>query len=230
MTRTLTRILGVVGVLALTVPATTAAVANTVVAAATPAQTGNQATDARTSVAGAAVAAVTTQPVAVAAAAIPADFESVIGYQPRVRHGVLVDPDGSCSSPVPLPRGFALACAEHDLGYDLLRYADLSGAALGPWARTAVDDRMVQRMRAACADLEPGISRALCSAADDVAGPVVEINSLRQLRGVPEETVGSWVVTGLSAGLPAALFALLAAALTGGRGRRGHLVPQGVPA
>jgi hypothetical protein len=230
MTRTLTRILGVVGVLALTVPATTAAVANTVVAEATPAQTGSPATDARTSVAGAAVAAVTTQPVAVAAATIPADFESVMGYQPRVRHGVLVDPDGSCSSPVPLPRGFALACAEHDLGYDLLRYADLSGAALGPWARTAVDDRMVQRMRAACADLDPGISRALCSVADDVAGLVVEINSLRQLRGVPEETVGSWVVTGLSAGVLAALFALLAAALTGGRGRRGHLVPQGVPA
>jgi hypothetical protein len=228
MTRTLTRILGVVGVLALTVPATTAAVANTV---ATPFQTGSPTADARSSVAGAAVAAVTTQqPVAVAAATIPTDFESVMGYQPRVRHGVLVDPDGSCSSPVPLPRGFALACAEHDLGYDLLRYADLSGAALGPWARTAVDDRMVRRMRAACTDLDPGIQRALCSVADDVAGLVVEVNSLRQLRGVPEETVGSWVVTGLSAGVLAALVALLAATLTGGRSRRGHVVPQGVPA
>jgi hypothetical protein len=226
MTRTLTRILGIVGVLALTVPATTAAVANTV---ATPPRTSSSTADARSSVAGGAVAAITTQPVAVAAAAIPADFESVMGYQPRVRHGVLVDPDGSCSSPVPLPRGFALACAEHDLGYDLLRYADLSGAALGPWARTAVDDRMVQRMRAACADLDPGIQRALCSVADDVAGLVVEINSLRQLRGVPEETVGSWVVTGLSAGVLAALFALLAMAWAGGRGR-GRVVPQGVPA
>jgi hypothetical protein len=228
MTRTLTRILGVVGVLALTVPATTAAVANTV---ATPPQTGTATAAARSSIAGAAVSAVTTQPVAVAAAAIPADFESVMGYRPRVRHGVLVDPDGSCSSPVPLPRGFALACGEHDLGYDLLRYADLSGAALGPWARTAVDDRMVQRMRAACADLEPGIQRALCSVADDVAGLVVEINSLRQLRGVPEETVGSWVVTGLSAGvLLAAPAALLAVALARTRGRRGRVVPQGVPA
>jgi hypothetical protein len=227
MTRTLTRILGVVGVLALTVPATTAAVANTV---ASPSQTGGPTADARWSAAGAAVAAVTTQPVAVAAAAIPADFESVMGYQPRVRHGVLIDPDGRCSSPVPLPRGFALACAEHDLGYDLLRYADHSGAALGAWARTSVDDRMVQRMRAACADLDPGIQRAWCSVADDVAGLVVEINSLRQLRGVPEETVGSWVVTGLSAGVLAALVALLAAALTGGRGRRGRVVPQGVPA
>ena len=227
MTRTLTRILGVVGVLALTVPATTAAIANTVTA---PRQTGSPTADARSSVAGAAVAAVTTQPVAVAAAAIPADFESVMGYRPLVRHGVLVDPDGSCSSPVPLPRGFALACAEHDLGYDLLRYADLSGAALGPWARTAVDDRMVQRMRTACADLDPGIQRALCSVADDVAGLVVEINSVRQLRGVPEETVGSWLVTGLSAGVLAALFALLAMALTGARGRRGRAVPQGVPA
>jgi hypothetical protein len=227
MTRTLTRILGVVGVLALTVPATTAAIANTVTA---PPQTGSPTADARSSVAGAAVAAITTQPVAVAAAAIPADFESVMGYRPLVRHGVLVDPDGSCSSPVPLPRGFALACAEHDLGYDLLRYADLSGAALGPWARTAVDDRMVQRMRTACADLDPGIQRALCSVADDVAGLVVEINSVRQLRGVPEETAGSWLVTGLSAGVLAALFALLAMALTGACGRRGRAVPQGVPA
>jgi hypothetical protein len=227
MTRTLTRLLGAVGVLALTVPATTAAVANTMTA---PPRTGTATADARSSAARAAVAAVTTQPAEAGAAAIPADFESVMGYRPQVRHGVLVDPDGSCSSPLPLPRGFALACAEHDLGYDLLRYADLGGAPLGPWARTAVDDRMVQRMRAVCTDLDPGIQRALCSTADDVAGLAVEVNSLRQLRGVPEETVGSWVVTGLCAGVLAALAPLLALTLTGARSRRGRVVVQRVPA
>jgi hypothetical protein len=228
MTSTLTRILGVVGVLALTVPATAAATATTLT---TPSPTGRPpVAHAPSAVAAAAVAAVTTEPVAVAAAAIPADFEAVMGYRPRVRHGVLVDPDGTCSSPVPLPRGFALACAEHDLGYDLLRYAGLSGASLGPWARTAVDDRMVRRMRAVCADLDPGMQRALCSVADDVAGLVVELNSLRQLRGVPEETVGSWVVTGLSAGVLAALVALLGLTLSGARGRRGPGLTQGVPA
>jgi uncharacterized membrane protein len=149
-----------------------------------------------------AVTAVTTR-TADTAAAIPADFESVMGYRPRVRHGLLVDPDGTCSSPVPLPEGFTPACAEHDLGYDLLRYADLTGDPLAAWARTAVDQRLDHRMRAACADLGPGVGRAVCSAAAHLVTLSVEVNSVRQLRGVPEETLASWAVTALATGAAA---------------------------
>jgi len=151
-----------------------------------------------------AVLAVTTRAAGAAAAAVPADFRSVMGYRPRVRDGLLVDPRGGCSSPVPMPAAFTPACAEHDLGYDLLRYADLTGEPLGGWARTAIDRRLVQRMRSACALSTPGLRRALCSSAAYVATVVVGVNSVRQLRGVPEETAGSWAVTGAAVGAVAA--------------------------
>jgi len=145
-----------------------------------------------------AVAAVTTQAVGVAAAAVPADFESVMGYRPQVRDGLLVDPDGTCSSPIPLPAGFTPACAEHDLGYDLLRYAALTGDPLDAWARTAVDDRLAQRMRTVCAALHPASRRAVCSTTAFVTAATVEVNSVRQFRGVPEESVGSLAVTAVA--------------------------------
>ena len=177
-----------------------------------------------------AVTAVTTQTAGLPAATVPADFEAVMGYQPRVRNGLLVDPEGTCSSPVPLPEGFAPACAEHDLGYDLLRYAALTGHPLGAWARTAIDDRLWQRMQAECAERHSWLQWAACSAAAQISVLTVEINSVRQFRGVPEESFASLAVTGLA--LVAVLAAL--ARLVGrrrGRRRDGHALPaQAVPA
>jgi hypothetical protein len=169
----------------------------------------------------AAVTAVTTRTAGIAATTIPADFESVMGYRPQVRHGLLVDPAGTCSSPVPLPAEFTQPCAEHDLGYDLLRYADLTGAPLDAWARTAVDERLVQRMQAVCAERDSGPDRALCSTAANVAILSVDVNTLRQLRGVPEETLASWAVTGLAA----SAVVVLGARLVGRRGPRGRRPP-----
>ena len=172
-----------------------------------------------------AVTAVTTQEADIAAASVPADFESVMGYRPQVRNGLLVDPEGTCSSPIPLPEGFTPACAEHDLGYDLLRYADLTGDPLDAWARTAVDDRLSQRMRAVCADLHPALERALCSTAAHVTATTVEINSVRQFRGVPEESLRSWAVTCLAVGA----VAVVSARLVGRRRRRRMPFPPELP-
>lgn len=120
-----------------------------------------------------------------AAQAIPRDFESYSGYRPVVHQGVLVAPDGECSSPVELPPEFDTACMAHDLGYDLLRYADSTGAPLGPWARQAVDNALGVRLHQACdAHAEPMV-RTRCETFAEVAATAVELNSRRQHYGVP---------------------------------------------
>nr|WP_246124290.1 hypothetical protein [Nocardia bhagyanarayanae] len=119
------------------------------------------------------------------AAALPGDFTTVLGYRPVAVHGMLTNPGGDCSSPVPLPAEFDTACKAHDLGYDLLRYADRRGEPLGPWARQAVDAALDRRMREACdARTEPW-GRAKCYAMADIADTVVDLNSRRQHYGAP---------------------------------------------
>ncbi|MCG7320984.1 hypothetical protein [Arsenicicoccus bolidensis] len=88
--------------------------------------------------AGRAVTALTTSTGTQALRAVPDDFEATLGYQPVLQDGELVRPDGDCSSPVPLPRTFEPACRQHDLGYDLLRHAALTGhlSAAGPAPRS----------------------------------------------------------------------------------------------
>lgn len=135
---------------------------------------------------GLAVAGLTSNdPVTAAAAAIPRDFAAYSGYEPVLRHGVLVAPDGDCSSPVELPREFDTACMAHDLGYDLLRYADSVGAPLGPWARQELDRTLAVRLHQACdAHAEPMV-RTRCETFASVAATAVELNSRRQHYGVP---------------------------------------------
>ncbi|MGW1741546.1 hypothetical protein ACWCPQ_22390 [Nocardia sp. NPDC001965] len=126
-----------------------------------------------------------------AAAAIPRDFATYTGYAPVVRQGVLVAPDGSCSSPVELPPEFDTACMAHDLGYDLLRYADRTGAPLGPWARQALDRTLSTRMHQACETHTEPVVRTRCETLAGIAATAVELNSRRQRYGVPVvETFG----------------------------------------
>ncbi|WP_157224197.1 hypothetical protein [Nocardia paucivorans] len=123
-------------------------------------------------------------------AAIPADFVEIIGYRPAVVDGVLVAPDGACSSPVSLPPEFDTPCKAHDLGYDLLRYAARRGSPLGPWARQTLDQALDQRMHAACATLTDPLPRTRCDTVAEIAATAVELNSRRQEYGVPvEETL-----------------------------------------
>lgn len=121
-----------------------------------------------------------------ALAAVPEDFAAVRGYTPVIRDGHLVRPDGDCSSPLPLPPEFEPACQQHDYGYDLLRYADQAGQPLGRWARGALDDQFSEYLRHLCNGDRAG---AACRRMGVVAATGVEINSLRQGDGVPEESV-----------------------------------------
>lgn len=125
-------------------------------------------------------------------AAIPADFVELVGYRPAAVDGLLVAPDGACSSPVSLPPEFDTPCKAHDLGYDLLRYAARRGVPLGPWARQALDQALDLRMHAACATRTDPLLRARCDTVAEIAATAVELNSRRQEYGVPvEETLVS---------------------------------------
>lgn len=128
--------------------------------------------------AGAAVTALVGTDHARALQLLPPDFEAVMGYRPQPDDGYPIDPDGSCSSPVTLPSIFEPLCKTHDFGYDLLRYADRTGAPLGAWARLALDRMLVERMSAACSD-------EACSAAAEATRVGLAVNTWRQSGGAP---------------------------------------------
>lgn len=111
-------------------------------------------------------------------ASLPADFDVVMGYRPRTADGYPIDPDGDCSSPVPMPERFEPLCRTHDFGYDLLRYAERTGHPLAGWARLAIDGMLVARMHAACDGL-------LCSMAAETARIGLAVNTWRQYDGPP---------------------------------------------
>ena len=164
-------------------------------------------------------------------AVLPADFAAERGYRPVLAGGLLVDPGGDCSSPVRLPAEFRTACRAHDLGYDLLRYADDRGQPLGPWARQAIDAVLEQRMLAACDDRH-GLHRAQCRAMAAVAGTAVDLNSRRQNYATPRaeylfgirlagEHLGyQFLAIGAPAALVLSAVALLLAEIVRGRRRR----------
>ncbi|AYF73945.1 hypothetical protein D7D52_08785 [Nocardia yunnanensis] len=118
-------------------------------------------------------------------ALVPDDFTAAAGYRPVVEGGMLINPQGDCSSPVPLPAEFDLACKSHDLGYDLLRYAAAHGQPLGPWARQAVDAALERRMHTACDTRTGTLSRSECQIMASVAATAVDLNSIRQDYGNP---------------------------------------------
>ncbi|MBT0769300.1 alpha/beta-hydrolase family protein [Kineosporia sp. J2-2] len=115
---------------------------------------------------------------------LPSGFETVRSYRPevvRLPSGDLraVAPHGGCTSPIGgSPYGFSDACREHDLGYDLLRFAQTQGQPLGPWARRAIDAEFARQMRAGCDG--PG-----CRATAGLYSGAVRLNSWRQGQGVP---------------------------------------------
>ncbi|WP_024796636.1 hypothetical protein [Tomitella biformata] len=125
-----------------------------------------------------------------AAAQIPADFAAVMEYTPVVADGMLTNPDGGCSSPVPLPSTFDTPCRAHDLGYDLLRLAELSGGPLGPWARQDIDAQFADRLHGLC-------DSSGCAAMANTAVTAVDVNSWRQLYAVPaREPIALYVLGG----------------------------------
>ena len=120
-----------------------------------------------------------------ASSLIPRDFGYKFGYDPAVQSGMLVNPNGGCSSPVTLPAEFEPACKAHDLGYDVLRYAERVDEPLGAWARRSVDAALNRRIHAACEQRDDEFSRARCGVMADIAGTAVDVNSRRQEYSAP---------------------------------------------
>lgn len=82
---------------------------------------------------------------------VPAGFAGDMGYTPAPLSGTLVHPFGGCSTPVPVgPDHFDQACQTHDLGYDLLRHAEMEGERLTAKARFELDLRLYLDLLETC--------------------------------------------------------------------------------
>lgn len=125
-------------------------------------------------------------------ASVPTSFDSNLGYRPVAVAGTLVDPNGGCSTPGRIgPASFDTACRTHDLGYDVLRFAEADGDRLGAWARFDLDLLLYANM------LEP-CETARCQATATAYYTAVTANSIRQGYKAPtEEPTGPWLGVGL---------------------------------
>ncbi len=133
---------------------------------------------------------------------LPADFTAVSGITPGVmtaRDGTVraVHTDGGCSAPWGDDNtkwDYAVPCKAHDLGYDLLRYAERKGHPLGQEARTALDDRLSADMHNACG-LNPMDSRGTCEVVASLYNAGLVLNSWHQRWGPPiGDPVGPMIV------------------------------------
>jgi hypothetical protein len=122
---------------------------------------------------------------------LPADFTAVMGYRPHRAVGpdgrtVLVKDGNGCSSPFGATSfDFSVACGEHDLGYDLLRYASAVGQPLGGWARKTIDARFDDDAHARCDVQSSDARRAVCHGVAQVYYGATAFNSWRQRYGNP---------------------------------------------
>ncbi|MGA9873107.1 MAG: hypothetical protein WBQ44_18435 [Rhodococcus sp. (in: high G+C Gram-positive bacteria)] len=115
-----------------------------------------------------------------AAALIPSGFTAKFGYTPTIANGMLVNPNGGCSSPVPLPTEFDNACKAHDLGYDLLRFGEAADSPFLAQNRKNLDALLGRTMHRSCDDRGTLASRTACHLVAEIAATAVELNSWRQ--------------------------------------------------
>ncbi|MGH3881053.1 MAG: phospholipase A2 [Actinophytocola sp.] len=131
---------------------------------------------------------------------LPADFRLVSGREPvhmRAPDGTrrAVHPGGGCSSPWGDTRwDYSVGCKAHDLGYDMLRYAERKGQPLSPDLRERLDDRLSTDMHAQCR-LNPRGSPTFCEVVASLYTVGLVVNSWHQRWGPPRnEPVGPWSV------------------------------------
>ncbi len=133
-------------------------------------------------------------------ALLPADFAEVTGGAPehlRAPDGTLraVYPKGNCSSPWGDTRwDYSVGCKAHDLGYNMLRYAQEKGQPLAPDLRERLDDRLSIDMHAQCVH-NPRDSAGPCDLVASLYTVGLVVNSWHQRWGPPRnEPVGPWSV------------------------------------
>ncbi|SFI99088.1 phospholipase A2 [Amycolatopsis sacchari] len=123
---------------------------------------------------------------------LPADFTRVTGVVPGAlpaRDGTVraVHVDGGCSTPWGDDNtkwDYAVPCKAHDLGYDLLRYADKVGQPLAPAVRESLDARLSADMHNMC-HVNPMDSPRTCQLVASLYSAGLVVNSWHQRWGPP---------------------------------------------
>lgn len=135
-------------------------------------------------------------------AQLPADFtavERVVPGRLRAPDGTMraVHVDGGCSTPMGDDNtkwDYSVGCKAHDLGYDLLRYAEKKGHPLPSDLRRRLDDQLSRDMHKQC-ELNPQNSAGMCQVVADVYTLGLVVNSWHQRWGPPRaEPISSWAV------------------------------------
>ena len=123
----------------------------------------------------------------------PKDYEQVMGYVPKSTTGplgvpILYAPRGDCSGPTgPTEYDFELVCQEHDLAYDVIRYAYRVGAPLPVEMRQAADQMFESELHATCTAQPLSVpSAAMCHTFAQSFAWAVMLNSWRQSYRPPE--------------------------------------------
>ncbi|HKS44361.1 MAG TPA: phospholipase A2 [Amycolatopsis sp.] len=137
---------------------------------------------------------------------LPSDFTQVTGVVPgvtRARDGTVrvVHTDGGCSAPWGDDNtkwDYGVPCKAHDLGYDLLRYADHIGQPLPASARSSLDARLSADMHNTCR-LNPMGSPRTCQIVASLYSFGLEANSWHQRWGPPVGDPIGPLLTGIAA-------------------------------
>lgn len=127
---------------------------------------------------------------------------------------------GGCSTPWGVDDtrwDFSVGCKAHDLGYDLLRYAEEKGKPLGSEPRRRLDRQLAADMRGQCARNPQG-SAGTCQVVAAMYSAGLVANSWHQRWGPPRaEPIGLW-----TAGLLVVIALLVVRVPVLGRNRRGR--------
>ncbi|EHR62692.1 phospholipase A2 [Saccharomonospora cyanea] len=123
---------------------------------------------------------------------LPADFAAVTGVEAASQKALdgtvrAVHVGGGCSAPWgddSTRWDFGTPCRSHDLGYDLLRYAEKKGSPLRAELREALDDRLSDDMYATC-DVNPKGTPGLCRGVAAIYTAGLVVNSWHQRWGPP---------------------------------------------
>jgi hypothetical protein len=165
-------------------------------------------------------------------AELPRDFvavEKVVPGHLRAPDGTVraVHVDGGCSTPWGDENtrwDYSVGCKAHDLGYDVLRYAEKKGHPLPADLRRRLDDQLSRDMHKQCV-LNPQGSADRCEVVASLYTVGLVVNSWHQRWGPPRaEPISSWAV-----GLLVVIFLLAARPPWARRRSRSVAVQEDVP-